>query len=308
MAQNPYPRGWFVVAYSGELPPGTVKPMKYFGQELVIWRGESGEVHVLDAFCPHLGAHLGYGGTVRGEDVRCPFHAWEFSGAGACSRIPYSETIPKKARIKPWRVLDRMGMIFLWHGHAADDAPDWEPPCIEEFGDPAWTAWDADRITVKTQPREIVENLADSAHFPVVHGTHVDSFENEYQGHIGIQRTAGIAYPRGGGKDRFSLTATYHGPGVQISVMKGYLESRLLLAHTPVDEEYLDLRFGVSLKIVGDAERTAGFAKQYIDNLRLGFHEDIALWENKRWRDRPTICEGDGPIGRLRTWYRQFYA
>jgi len=90
--------------------------------------------------------------------------------------------------------------------------------------------------------------------------------------------------------------------------MKGYLESRLLLAHTPVDEEYLDLRFGVSLKIVGDAERTAGFAKQYIDNLRLGFHEDIALWENKRWRDRPTICEGDGPIGRLRTWYRQFYA
>jgi len=215
MAQNPYPRGWFVVAYSGELPPGTVKPMKYFGQELVIWRGESGEVHVLDAFCPHLGAHLGYGGTVRGEDVRCPFHAWEFSGAGACSRIPYSETIPKKARIKPWRVLDRMGMIFLWHGHAADDAPDWEPPCIEEFGDPAWTAWDADRITVKTQPREIVENLADSAHFPVVHGTHVDSFENEYQGHIGIQRTAGIAYPRGGGKDRFSLTATYHGPGVR---------------------------------------------------------------------------------------------
>ena len=35
--------------------------------------------------------------------------------------------------------------------------------------------------------------------------------------------------------------------------------------------------------------------------------EDIRIWEHKVYRDRPRICDGDGPIGRLRTWYRQFF-
>ena len=83
------------------------------------------------------------------------------------------------------------------------------------------------------------------------------------------------------------------------------LESILLLAHTPIDEGHLDLRFAVSLERTGP--RTEQFAELYAENLRLGFHEDIQIWENKVFRERPRICEGDGPIGRLRTWYRQFY-
>ena len=43
---------------------------------------------MLDAYCPHLGAHLAEGGRVQGESVRCPFHAWEFDGA---SGEPYTE-------------------------------------------------------------------------------------------------------------------------------------------------------------------------------------------------------------------------
>ena len=33
-----YPRGWFAVSFSDELKPGDVKPLKYFGKDLVIWR------------------------------------------------------------------------------------------------------------------------------------------------------------------------------------------------------------------------------------------------------------------------------
>ena len=60
-----YPRGWFVIQFSDELPPGAVKPLKYFGKDLVLFRTESGEPTILDAFCPHMGAHLGHGGKVR---------------------------------------------------------------------------------------------------------------------------------------------------------------------------------------------------------------------------------------------------
>src|SRR5690606_2252178 len=53
-----YPSGWFVVATSEELVPGQLLSLRYFGRELVAFRGESGKPSVIDAHCPHLGAHL----------------------------------------------------------------------------------------------------------------------------------------------------------------------------------------------------------------------------------------------------------
>ncbi|MHB8671400.1 MAG: Rieske 2Fe-2S domain-containing protein, partial [Acidimicrobiales bacterium] len=72
----PIPFGWFHVAYPDEIPPGQVLPLRYFARDLVIWRDSGGAPHLMDAFCPHLGAHLGHGGTVDGAELVCPFHAW----------------------------------------------------------------------------------------------------------------------------------------------------------------------------------------------------------------------------------------
>ena len=58
----PIPFGWFMVAYTDELLVGEVKPLFYFGKDLVLWRGEDGRARVIDAYCKHLGAHMGYGG------------------------------------------------------------------------------------------------------------------------------------------------------------------------------------------------------------------------------------------------------
>ena len=44
---------------------------------------------VMDAHCPHLGAHLAVGGRVEGECLRCPFHGWKFDGeSGDVRRDP----------------------------------------------------------------------------------------------------------------------------------------------------------------------------------------------------------------------------
>src|SRR5690606_36915397 len=84
----PIPWGWFVVGLSHELHPGDVRPVRYFDRDLVLWRTEAGEARVWDAHCPHLGAHLGYGGTVEGETLRCPFHHFRFDGQGRCVEVP----------------------------------------------------------------------------------------------------------------------------------------------------------------------------------------------------------------------------
>lgn len=58
---------------------------------MVVFRTESGVANVFDAYCPHLGAHLGIGGKVIGDCIECPFHLWSFrSTDGECVKVPYS--------------------------------------------------------------------------------------------------------------------------------------------------------------------------------------------------------------------------
>ena len=71
--------GWFVIGWSAEFPVGEVRPFRYFGEDLVAYREESGELHVLSGHCRHLGAHIGHGGKVVGDCVECPFHGWRGS-------------------------------------------------------------------------------------------------------------------------------------------------------------------------------------------------------------------------------------
>jgi phenylpropionate dioxygenase-like ring-hydroxylating dioxygenase large terminal subunit len=73
-----FAKGWYLVCWSADLEPSQVKPLRYFGKNYVLFRGEDGKATLLDAHCPHLGAHLGYGGRVEGNDIICPFHAWRF--------------------------------------------------------------------------------------------------------------------------------------------------------------------------------------------------------------------------------------
>lgn len=104
------PTGWFQVGWSGELVACEVRPMHYFGRDLVMYRGHGGQVHVLDAHCPHLGAHLGFGGRCQGDDIVCPFHGWRWDGEGNNVEIPYSSRTQRN-RIKVWEVRERNGTI-----------------------------------------------------------------------------------------------------------------------------------------------------------------------------------------------------
>ncbi|MGI9433162.1 MAG: Rieske 2Fe-2S domain-containing protein, partial [Myxococcota bacterium] len=63
----PLPNGWFRVAFESEIEAPSVTPLRYFGRDLVLAVFEDGTPQVFDAFCPHLGAHLGHGGAIEGE-------------------------------------------------------------------------------------------------------------------------------------------------------------------------------------------------------------------------------------------------
>ena len=57
----PIPHGWYFVSYSDDLDAGQSKPLHYFDTELVLFRTEDGNPVLMEAYCPHMGAHLGHG-------------------------------------------------------------------------------------------------------------------------------------------------------------------------------------------------------------------------------------------------------
>jgi 3-ketosteroid 9alpha-monooxygenase subunit A len=96
LGEYTFPRGWFMVGVSADATT-TPKAVRYFGEELVLYRGESGRVFLVEAYCPHMGTHLAKNTTsyvvvdhehVEGDNIRCPYHGWRFGPDGQCNQIP----------------------------------------------------------------------------------------------------------------------------------------------------------------------------------------------------------------------------
>jgi 3-ketosteroid 9alpha-monooxygenase subunit A len=302
-----FPNGWFQVAYSDELKPGGVMPLSYFGRELVLFRTSDGKANVLDAYCAHLGAHLGYGGKVEGDSITCPFHAWRFDGCGGCTTVPYAKKIPPKAKMRAWPVNEVNGLILVWY-HADDAPPSFEIPSLPEVGNDDWTAYERRRWTIRTRHQEMAENAVDSAHFHYLHGTsNMPSSRAEAEGPIlHVISTTGMATPRGGVDG--TVESTSYGFGYSTVRFSGIVETLLVSSMTAIDDEHIDVRFNFSIKKLPDKDVTQGVGKAFIREVSRQLEQDIPIWEHKTYLDHPVLCDGDGPIGLFRKWSRQFYS
>lgn len=85
----PYANGWYNISDAASLKPGHVRNVDIAGQNMVVYRGKDGVVYALEAYCLHMGAHLGVGGEVVNETcIQCPFHGWLYDGkSGHCVGI-----------------------------------------------------------------------------------------------------------------------------------------------------------------------------------------------------------------------------
>jgi 3-ketosteroid 9alpha-monooxygenase subunit A len=302
-----YPDGWFQVAYSDELEAGQVLALKYFGSDLVLFRTEAGEAKLLDAHCPHLGAHLGHGGSVKGDCIECPFHAWQFDGAGACTHVPYAKKIPPKAKLESWPVTEENGMIMTWF-HGQGDAPSWDVPSLPEFADDEWIPYIKRRWKVKTHNQEMAENACDSAHFLYLHGTQdfpgTDVETNEHILHM-FSKTK-MMTPRGDTAGSIEVHA--HGFGFTTTRFQGIVDTLLVSSATTIDEDYVDVRFSFTLKKLPSDMATSTVGDAFVSEVTRQLEQDIPIWENKKYIDPPLLCDGDGPIGPYRRWAKQFYS
>jgi phenylpropionate dioxygenase-like ring-hydroxylating dioxygenase large terminal subunit len=303
------PNGWFAVAWSKDLVDGEVKRSRYFGQELVLFRTRSGEVKALDAYCPHLGAHIGEGGRVVGENIRCPFHGWTYDGSsGRCVSIPYYDgTPPAAAKLRAWPVTELNRMIFLWH-HAEGLPPSWQVPVMPEIGDPAWTEPRLFDLEVPVHMQDMAENNCDPVHFHYVHGNALTPKQKVSYGDDGrFMRVWGEHESQTTmGTFRVNLERDSWGLGLSSVRMKGIPDAGLVMfsSTSPIDTKntYSRWLFTVTRNLVDVA------GEDFITNLQNGVTEDFRIWKNKIHRANPVLCPADDFLAEFRKWVRQFYS
>ena len=281
------------------------------------------------AFCPHLGANLSFGRVV-GDCIECPFHGWRFTGEGRVRSIPYSDRIPRGVRAETFPVQEDYGQIFMFHRDggpqpAAGDPPPYDVPRIPEVDDGRFVfrgRHDAGRVPMNIV--EFAENAVDMAHFAPLHGqmripwTRIRvpgvSIDHETEWSLDEDRAWVMQFVDhatlrilGRRVERTAAEArvTYTGPGSIVNfrfTIPGKGEIEMIQTHLPVGplEQQVDFTW------FADRRVPRLLVWYVIGNWISQWQRDLEIWANKIFLERPGLCPDDGPVYRLRQWYRQF--
>jgi phenylpropionate dioxygenase-like ring-hydroxylating dioxygenase large terminal subunit len=322
------PCGWFQIGWSCDFPARTATRISCLGREFVAYRGESGDLHVLDAFCRHMGAHLGVGGSVEGEAIRCPFHGWVFGPDGRNTEIPYSSPdLMNNVRLGCWQVreIDEVVLIYF----SADGSP---PPCEPgQFRPRHMETWPVHETTTKAwlgmtmAPQMAGENVVDAAHLKFVHRnasmgeltvleeqgpvfrTQVDSKQGDAnQGGAGPGAT--WATPNGPVDARMVLEA--RGLGLYWNIQYGFDEITSMLAATPTSPDTTDIRATIWIpRTRGDGSpMDEKIRDRWVRFMHHQIESDMIIWNHQTYVERPPLAKSEsGPMRSFRKWSRQFY-
>lgn len=317
------PTGWFQVAWSDEIGVGDVHKMRYFDQEMVAWRAESGALTVMNAYCEHLGAHLGYGGKVVGEVLQCPFHGWQWSLKGRNVCIPYQDRPNRGRRIRTYPVVERNASVYIWHDVARRE-PFFDAPDVFASFDDGSGAGDyypqqrLYRAGLELHPQYVLENGVDFAHFKYVHNTPIVPVftRHDFAGAVSFVDFT-ITFEGDDGQRiedvNSGVQAINGGLGIAVTKSWGMVDNRTISAVTPVDDCTSDVRFMVyigrpELESGKDPVRAQARGAEFGREVIRQFEQDIEIWGHQRYSDPPALAADEyAGFTAIRKWAKQFY-
>ncbi len=160
-------------------------------------------------------------------------------------------------------------------------------------------------------PIEIINNIGDKAHLEPIHGSSdIQSFENVFEDHVVCQHLRADHRTLAGDAGEYMVNDTsYTGPGILQSWMQGEHPSIMLFCHTPIDEDRVKLWHGLTVKSAEAAasKETIAAVRPYQQASCAALSQDVEIWEHKRACVNPMAVLGDGPFGKVRIWYKQFF-
>jgi cholesterol 7-dehydrogenase len=319
---GPYPNTWYALFRSDEVPIGTLRDKHACGLDLIVFRTSDGKPSVLDAYCPHMGAHLGFGGVMKNDCVRCPFHHWEFDGEGKCTNIPYTDKpIPAGAKVHSWPVREWGGSIYFFY-HENRAAPTYELPDLSEhLNRMKYYGWHD--LNYRMHVMEMMENCSDPVHFQTVHGipdlpilrnlVHLEhNITCQHDGPLISFINKPLAYwnPIGSKKPTplsniVEVYTTFVGPSILVFrfATKYWGDALFVKSSLPVEPLAQHI-----VDVVYTDPKMPWYIVKFLKIQSIhGFEEDKPIWEHKIGRSKPLLVSGDGKIMLRRAWLKQFY-
>src|SRR5579885_3251352 len=108
-------RYWQPAALADELAGNRpIKPVRLFGEDLVVFKDDKGRYGLVGRHCPHRGTDLAYGRLEDGG-LRCAFHGWLFDVNGKCLQTPAApddSNLCSQITHKAYPVVVRSGALY----------------------------------------------------------------------------------------------------------------------------------------------------------------------------------------------------
>jgi 5,5'-dehydrodivanillate O-demethylase len=162
-------RYWHPVGTAHELEQEPVQKVRVFGENLTLFRSESGEYGLVGDRCPHRCMSMEYG-IPHERGLRCAYHGWLFDTKGRCVEQPFEDftladnRYKDKVTIKAYPAQELGGLIFAYLGpQPAPLLPRWDV-LVQENVDIV--------IEIHQLPcnwLQCMENAADPVHFEFLH-------------------------------------------------------------------------------------------------------------------------------------------
>jgi phenylpropionate dioxygenase-like ring-hydroxylating dioxygenase large terminal subunit len=278
-------RFWLPALLSSELPEPDCDPIRTrtLGEDLVAFRDSSGQVGVVDAFCPHRRAPLFFG---RNEEcgLRCVYHGWKFDTTGTCVDMPSEPAesdFKHKVRVKAYPAREFGDTVWIYMGPGT-------PPELPQM---EWATLPAEhrRVAmwiVECNWLQVLEGNVDTAHVSFLHsanegipGVREEGLEDRAPQLQVIESSIGFAY---GGRRKRRLDDQFYWRVTQFlmpmyTLIPGPGWPRACVGVVPIDDEHT-IRFQVSYNPEEPIQAQRGFTPREMGEFRLPDGKSIDIW------------------------------
>jgi phenylpropionate dioxygenase-like ring-hydroxylating dioxygenase large terminal subunit len=342
----PFPNSWFHLAPFSEFKKDEIRSFKFLGHDIIAFKTGDDSITVMDAYCPHLGAHLGRDAKGRNNRlkngcVECPYHHLTFDAEGTCVKGASHASVPK-AKVFTWETEIVEGLVFVYH-HKDKLPSTWK---VSEFFRPEGT-WSRPYMSYQgvhpIHPQDAAENSVDTLHFRTLHQfDQVDQITEAVADRQHFYQTLHIG--KMGILPKFMRNVPIYSVVKEAAVGVGFpmahnrfhpigLQVNHLVFLTPIDETSTNFwfYFQVSFSDV-KVPRFLRRQKERLDR-HLNEHvkravdravhraaytvlspmfvfinsQDLDIWSTKSYCEKPIVLGDDGNIHLFRKWCKQFY-
>lgn len=177
-----FSRLWIYLAHESQFKkPGDFVRTRLAGHEVLVTRGEDGQINVLKNRCPHRGARLCMADEGSSRLFSCPYHAWVFRPDGSLSSVPHRKSYPEGFDLAdPRNHMQRIEKIETYRGFVFATLNENPRPLVEHLG----------------QMTDVIDNLVDRAPDGEIEMAD-SSFALEYRGNwkLHMENAADIFHP-----------------------------------------------------------------------------------------------------------------